>query len=216
MKNWVKMTKNKYYRQFLDTGVIEVINEDGLIKVLNSLKSRFKNEARALLITLYYTGARPTEVMELKAKDIYKTKSFIAVSLVGKKRGLPRVIYLQYKLPLVKELYLYSNSFFEDYVLFNHFKNKYVRTVKTKKGNFKEITTDTDRLRYHFKKWFSILFENGINPYYLRHNRFSKLAMAGASDRELRTLKGAKTSESINFYVHMSKEAGIKTARINK
>jgi len=70
------------------------------------------------------------------------------------------------------------------------------------------------KVRYYFYKWFSVLEIGTIPPYYLRHNRFSKLAMAGASDRELRQLKGSKTFKSIEPYIHLSTEKARKLARI--
>lgn len=192
--------------------MIDTLSVEDLTRVLDSIRHRFRAEARALVITLYYTGARPSEVLELRAKDINKIRGYIAISIIGKKGGLPRIIHFKYSLPLIKELYNYSQSLFSDYVLFNHFRNKYTRVVKRRKG-FKENTSNSDKLRYYFKRWFSVLYEGGVNPYFLRHNRFSRLAMKGVNDRLLRTLKGSKTNKSIDFYVHLSKDASIEVAK---
>ena len=203
--------KNQYYRKFLDTGEFQTINETQLKDVLNRIKSRYKNEARALLILLYYTGARPAEALKIKSMDITKDARYILIKIKGVKRGLPRTIYLKNSNPLIKELYTYASGLFPEMLCFYHFANKYVRTFKTKKGMIKQREETTSKLYYHFCKWFENVID--ISPYYLRHNRFSKLAEKGADLQQLRMLKGSKTMESVMPYIHMTTKSAKDLAK---
>jgi integrase len=206
---------NKHYRQFLDEGIIELVNEEGIIKVLDNLKSRHRAEARALVICMYYTGARPNEVLRLVGKDITLVKNDVIIRLKGSKKGVPRPVYLSYTRPLVKEFYKYASAIFADMFLFWHFRDSYKRTVMTKKGVIERVDYG-NKIRYHFTKWFSCLLDGGVPPYYLRHNRISKLAENGASIEELRMFKGSRTYDSVMPYIHMSTYTAKKISkRIN-
>jgi len=207
------MIKNKQYRQFLDKGIITTLKEEQIEEVLKNLKSSYQKEGRAVVIALYYTGARPNEVLRLKPKDLSREKSYVKVELLPSKRGLPRTVYLPYRKPMVKELYAYAMACFPNQYMFYHFKDSYKRTRLSKKGLPVVTTEITNKLRYHVKKWFTCLFPDGIPPYFLRHNRFSKLTIAGVSDRDIMQLKGSKTIESIRPYQHMSAESAKKTAK---
>lgn len=208
-----KNIKNPHYRQFLDEGIIKPLSEDDILRVLNSIKDKNKNEARALIICAYYTGARPNEILRIKAKDVTKERRYIIVKVAGSKKGLPRSIYLPYKKEMVKEFWKFAQGLNEERFLFFNFRGAYVRRRKNKQGYIIERIEYSDRLRYHFYKWFSVLPIGTVPPYYLRHNRFSKLSMAGVSMDSLRMLKGSRTFASIEPYLHMSSEQAKKVAR---
>lgn len=197
--------KNKHYRQFLDNGVINLLTVEQINQALDNVKGKHRTEGRALLIALYYTGGRPNEVLRLQAKNITNQKSYIIIQIKGSKRGLPRPIYLQNKRKLVKELYKYACSLFPEQLLFFNYKSKYIR--KCKNGDRLEFT---DSLRYYFKIWFKGVVEDPIPPYFLRHNRFSKLSEAGVDDNSLMQLKGSRTFQSIQAYKHLS----VKSAKL--
>jgi len=97
--------------------------------------------------------------------------------------------------------------------LFPHFRSKTKRTnvYYTKKGERKIKNYDyvSNGLWYHFDKWF----EGEINPYFFRHNRFSKLMEAGGTMEEVMFLKGAKSMESVRPYIHMSKKKSEEIAK---
>jgi len=204
--------KNKNYRKFLDQGIIETINEDTIKQALNNIKGKRKKEGRALLITLYYTGARPNEILRLKTESINKDKSYLVIKMPASKNGLPRSIYLQLKKPLIKELYNFCQSIPPNMYLFYNYRSKYTRTRKTKKG-ITQYTEIADSLRYHFNKWFEGIIPESIPPYFLRHNRFSKLSEAGLDMQDIRILKGAKTYNSVMPYLHMSTKSAKKIAK---
>jgi len=200
--------KNQNYRQFLDKGMIKILEVDHLEKALSNITGKHKRQARALLIALYFTGARPNEVLKLKAEDIFKERSYIIVNIEGSKRGLPRPIYLQSKNKFIKEFWLYVKSLHPSMFLFWKFKSQYIRKVKGK-----EYIETTDKLRFHFKKWFENVLPESIPPYYLRHNRFSKLMLKEASLDELRLLKGCKDLRSVSAYQHFNVKLSKKLAK---
>lgn len=204
---------NKAYRQFLDEGIIETLGESDIKKALSNIKGKNVKEGRALLIALYYTGARPNEVLDIKSKDVQKKKSYVLIKVKGSKRGLPRTIYLQYRRPLVKEFYKYACSIFPGMYLFHNFIGHYERTYINKEGEIKTRIDTTDKLRYHVKKWFQGVVKGSITPYFLRHNRFSKLAEKDVRLQDIRMLKGSRTTDSIKYYLHLSSRSAKKIAR---
>lgn len=210
--------KNKHYREFLDNGVMTFLTEEHIEKALNNVTEKYKSEGRALIIALYLTGARPNEVLRLFAKDISKEGSYIKVQIKGSKGGLPRPIHLRYSNKLAKELYAYSRGLFPDMYLFYNYRSSYTRTYilkgKDTRGQVKQIVDISDKLRYYFKKWFKGVLEEAIPPYYLRHNRFSRIAEKGATDDFIMFLKGSKSVESIRPYKHMSTHAAKKVAKL--
>lgn len=205
--------KNAYYVEFLEKGTIQYINPEHIDKaVLQIPKNR--EMAMCLIYTLYLTGARPIEVLNLKAKDVTKDGSYIKIQVSGAKNGLPRPIFVQDKNKYAKHIHDYAKQLMPDMWLHHSFRGKYVRNVLNKKGVVKTYAELSRPVRSNFAKWFkNILGEEPIVPYHLRHNRFSKLSEAGASLEDMRITKGSKTLQSITPYIHMSAERGKKMAK---
>ena len=128
------------------------------------------------MITLFQTGARPNEVLNLKGKDIFKQDSYIIIKMPGSKGGLNRSIFLKSTNGLTKELYNFSRGVFSEMFLFYHYRSNCKRLIKGR-----EYTEITCNLRYHFKRWFTGVIDGSIPPYFLRHNKFSTLAEKGVS-----------------------------------
>lgn len=208
----MKKITNKNYRKLLDEGIITPITEQHISQALHNIKGKHAAEGRALLITLYYTGARPTEILQLKPQHFSKDKSYLKIQVPASKGGLPRPIYLQLKNSMVQELHKYTQTTYPTMHLFKHYIGKHTRTIQTKTG-IKTATETTYKLRYHINKWFEGVIEGSIPPYYLRHNRFSKLAEAGLDLQDLRMMKGSKTYESIIPYLHMSTKTAKNIAK---
>lgn len=197
---------------------MDFFDERHLDQVLSNINScKYSKEASALFICLYYSGARPAEVLELKGKNVYSKGRYIHIEMTGKKRGLSRLIVLkknQYSIQLLQ----YFMSLYPDVLAFKHFigKGKYQVKYKIKStGEFitKEYPCESYKLRYHFKKWTEGILE--IPPYYLRHNRFSKLAAAGVSLTDIQQMKGGKTLSCVQPYVHMSLHTAKRIASKN-
>lgn len=207
------MTKKKQritninYRDFLDNGVIKIIDEKDMeTLIIPSITCRHSiDEAKALNITAYYTGARPVEYLDLVTEDTAIEGPYLKLQLKGSKNGLPRPILLKRKKPLVKMLEAYIKKLHPGMYLFPDFRSSNKRTILTKKGTIKEYNCTTDNLRYWFKKWYKPLFTDSVSPYYLRHNRFSKMSMKGLNIQQIRIMKGARTDASVIPYLHMSK-----------
>lgn len=195
-------------------------------------------QGRALLITLYYTGARPNEVLRLRKKDIskrdtetrinkegqpYEVKSpSVVLMLPGSKKGVTRSLSLDFKEPLIRELFEYTTGILgDDTFLFSQFQStrQHVVPVMQKviearedgshvtryiKVGIRKRLVISDNLYYHVKKWFKGVFEDSIPPYYLRHNRFTKMAEKGALPEDIRLAKGARSIRSVEPYLHMS------------
>lgn len=209
----VQKIKHELYKQFMEKNIIQFVEETDVQKALDqNVTGKHTEEARAMIIIMYYTGARPNEILELKAKDVIHDKSYIKVWLKESKGGLPRTIWLQLKRPMVKEFFNYARKIYDEMFLFSSFRGMYIRTKQCRNGVRTYIET-TDKLRYHFKKWFKNFHEDGIPPYYLRHNRFSKVSAKGGSAEEIRQLKGAKTFSSVVPYLHMSSKMGKSIAK---
>lgn len=197
---------NKHYREFLDTGMITFLTEDQIDLALTNVTGRHKLEGRALLIALYYTGARPNEILRLYGRDIKKEGSYIVIQIPASKHGLPRPVYLQAKLNKAQELYKFAMGVYPDLYIFPNFQSKYTRQV-----GLKQKLELANNLRYYFKKWFKGIFE--VPPYYLRHNRFSNLIAKGATQEEIRFLKGGKSLASVTPYLHLSIASSKKLAK---
>lgn len=206
---------NKNYKKFIEEGVISVLTEGDILRAMNNITGKYTKEARCLITTLYYTGGRPIEVLDVRARDITKDGTFCVIKLRGAKGGLPRPIYLSMKKPLIKELYTYASKLFLDMYVFYHFRGKYVRHTVSKLGVPKVYSEVSRKIRYHFLFWFKDVLDGGVNPYYIRHNRFSKLAERGATMDEIRLIKGAKTYASVTPYIHLSTRGAKKIARLN-
>lgn len=208
---------NPNYRKFLDDGEIDPLQIDHLTRALKNvtgIHGKYITEGRALLIFLYYTGARPIEALKLKAKHIYKDKSYLAMKIPKSKKGKVRIAYLQFHKRHVKELYDYAIGMYEDMFIFWHYRSAYVRVCINKKG---EISSRQDlsntKIGYYIKKWFQGVVEHSISPYFLRHNIFSLLVMAGADESDIKHLKGAKSMDSVEPYLHLSPKKAKKIAK---
>ena len=202
--------KNPTYRKFLDHNELEVLTENDIKTVLDNIHDKEQAQARAIIITLYYTGARPNEVLRLKFKDFSTNKGYLDISLKGSKGGLPRTVSLQLKLEMVKELSHYVRNGHPEMYAFWKYKGKYKRKREGKHG-VKEYTEIADKFRYHFVKWFSVLYPDSIPPYVLRHSRFTQMMIAGLSAEDVRLWKGSKRMDSVTPYLHFSRAQARKS-----
>lgn len=205
---------NKYYNRFLKDGTIdtELLNEEELKKGMERITGKYIQEARALCILLYYSGARANEILRLRAEDIVKDKKnpkYLIVRIPSSKRGLARKLEFLLEKPLIQELYTYSIGLYPKLLLFYHYKSNSTILHKNKKGEIVRYDRTANKLFFHFKKWFP-----DYNIYYFRHNRFSRNIDAGATIEDIRLMKGAKDNRSVFPYSHLSKKTRRKLANI--
>lgn len=202
---------NLKYRNFLDGKFIEFIDEPHIKEVINSISGKNALEARSLIILAYYSGARPEEYLSLKPSDFEIKNKWLYVKIPTLKGGVSRIVLLDTKKELIASLCAYIKTVFPTNYLFMHFRGNYVYRVTTSSGVVKEYPCHSYKLRYFFEKWFS----GDINPYYLRHNRMSKLSAAGTSMQDLQQFKGAKTLASVAAYLHVNTDSAKRIAKKN-
>jgi integrase len=209
--NMSKVT-NKLYREFLDTGQIQTLTDDAIKKALDNITGKNSEQGKALLLVLYYTGARPYEVLKLKSKDIIKENNYISITLTGAKKGLTRPIRLKYRLPLVKQIWSYASKVMPEMYLFFNYQSNYRRTKINNKGELITYHEISAKLRYHFTKWFKDI---DITPYFLRHNRFSRMMQENknCTAEHIRIAKGARSYNSVTPYLHLSKKSSEEIAK---
>ena len=184
------------------------------LKNVKGIRGKFIKEGRCLLIGLYWTGARPAEILEMECKDIQKEDSFITLDIKTLKRGIDRKVYISQHRLGIKELYNYSKSNFPNYKMFFHYKREHHKRVTLPSGEVKDYIETSRAVRYYINKWFDGIVNNDtIPPYYLRHNRLSSAANKGATLLELKYLKGARDIKSINPYLHLDKTKAKKLAK---
>lgn len=207
---------NYNYTQFMKEGIITLISPEQIQQVLNNIEAKYPQEAKALICALYVTGARPIEILRLKAKDVVKEASYFKITLSGSKRGLPRALLIPQRNPFAKLIYNYCQSIHPELYAFADYQSKRTRVKVTKKGESRTYAVLSDNLTYHFKRWFKVLNEHSYPPYFLRHNRFSSLSANGASDSEIQLAKGSRTLASVQPYKHLSQASMKKLARLIK
>ncbi len=203
---------NENYKKFIEEGIIAEIGKAEIEKVLEGVTPPNQEEARALILILYITGARPAEVLQIKSDKVFREGAYVRITIPGVKHGRQRVPYFQYTNKFVREIFNFAQSIPPEMYLFYHFRSNRIKYYQTKQGlrQYKDISNN---IYYWFDKWFSGVFPGSISAYYLRHNRFSKLAMADATMEEIRQLKGSKTIDSIIPYIHLSSKGAKSLAR---
>lgn len=210
--------KNAEYRQFLDKGIITLITPEHIEKVLakvDGIRGKHKLEGRALIIALYYTGARPAEILNIEAGHVERDNTYVKIFIKGQvKRSLPRHILIKRNKPFINELFEYTKLFAPNGLIFHHYRNTYHRSVQTRRQGIIVRDETTNKLYYHLRRWFEDVIN--ITPYVLRHSKFSKLMQKGATAEDIRQLKGARRLDSVMPYLHMSMEKSKKLARLNE
>ena len=214
--------KNKLYLSFLNGEFIQTLNINIIDKVLENInlkQKKHKEEARVLLLLLYYTGARPAEILELKGDHIRKEGRDLIIHILTLKKGVPRTLSISFKKPYINDVWKYTQRIFPTFYLFDHFRSKYERHTFSKpkydkqtnniiaEGIPKTYKETSAKLRNYFKIWFEGITENEIIPYFLRHNRFSIMSEKGASLEQIKLFKGSKTMDSVSPYIHISKKS---------
>jgi integrase len=213
---------NPNYKKFLNGDVIYHIDYDDLAKILSNIKGEYADMGKALVVLLYYTGARPAEALLLKtgtrvngARDpIERDGNHIIVNMPSVKRGKERKLRIPLKKPFVDVLYKYSISMPPSSYYFHYYMGNHERTYNKINGQIATYREISYKLRYWFKKWTKDLKINEINPYYLRHDLFTKFMEKGANESEIKLWKGCTTDASVIPYLHFSKNNMNKLAKM--
>ena len=137
-------------------------------------------EYRAYIATIYLTGARPIEMSLLKRESVKITDDSVLISIETAKNGYPRTLHFSRETPLL-----------EGHIL------PFWATLNEEERAFKKHVST-------YKKMIYRVSGNRLTPYTFRHHRMTKLSMLGAKDQELKYWKGARSTKSIEPYIHYS------------
>lgn len=206
--------KHPRYKEFYDTGIIQLFSHEHFKQVYNNINDPF---GREMFTLLYYTGARPVQLLkDFTTSNISKDGNSLKINMPSAKGGKPFTFYFSMQKFGLTELWRTCQKLPPNTPLFKFYSQNYVRTKTNKKGVVKEYIERSDKFRYYFRKWLSILEENPVPPYFLRHSRFSSMSMEGATSDDIMLVKGATSFESVRPYQHMSKERSKKIQRFIK
>lgn len=218
-------TNDKNYQDFLAGKTFVTIPRKTFIEKLESVKYVHKTDAekpaRIACILLWMTGARPNEVLRLKAGDFTRTSAHLIVQMPGSKGGNSRPIRLPLNDKLVVEIDNFVKDKYPEWMVFwqiqsRAIKNGTTRSFKSKGLNGEEVRKAKryDRkyldISAKFAKSFRQWFDTPV--YYLRHNRFT-VAAEKLSVNDLKDLKGAKSEHSLIKYMHHTEKAGKRIAK---
>jgi len=154
-----------------------LIELSDLIKMLE--KARDKQE-RVALILLYYTGARPSEIVNLKREHVKKFRNLICVNFITTKKGISRTIWMPFN-SLTKEVIELAEKLQPEQPLLPRIRHPW---------NIRDLVYRVS--------------DNTLTAYFFRHNRLTKLANRGFDVYTLRYFKGAKSIQSVEPYVQMA------------
>lgn len=226
---------NEHYLQFLKQNEIDLIETDQLEEWLNKLgdlkhpRKGSIEQSKALLVCVYFTGARPSEIVDLCAKDIeqkkYSRQWVFEVKLKTLKGGISRSIPIP-KNKYSQVLYDYAKKQFPEAFIFYSFRSLCKNNVhwtqnkemivkengETRHETFtenksKEYIRKGKKVNDYISQW------TGYPAYFFRHHRFSYMSDKGASDNDIQFYKGAKSPKSVEPYKHMSTKRKEKLAK---
>jgi len=204
---------NIEYKRFIEEGYINIVDRTEFSAMLERLKHPQIKQARALFILLYYSGRRPSEILQLKAENLKKEGRYIVMVVPTLKGGRFSTLMLPHTNPHIKELWEYCKTMFPEQWLFYSFRSNHKQRFRVKIKGIEELRQYDHlarRLYYWLKKW------TGLPPYFFRHNRFSDMSDKGASLMDIVHAKGAKDPKSAMAYQHLSKKRAKEIAKFIK
>jgi integrase len=216
---------NPQYRKFMDGDYLLIATVDHINKAIDTIKTMRKRNEKELihfLIIIYYTGARPAEILKLNRESFKIEGRELSIDIQTLKRGSPRKNLIPMRHALVKQLWQYVSSLPPYTPIFDKLcasrllpSKKKDGTLSADKNGLQKFHTDTTYKVYnHFKHVFDGTELEGIPPYYLRHSRFTAMSEKGASIQDIKYWKGAKSIDSVNPYMHRSLAQAKKTSRL--
>lgn len=164
------------------------IEREDLLSMIRTVKNRRNQNLIALL---WMSGARPSEIIELKKEDCEVQETKLSLTLVTKKKRKGRWVLgkrtLEFKRPLPPN---------QDKLI--EFVADYLKNCQ--EGLLFPISTRTVE-RIIYKAGRQALRRN-ICPYNFRHTRMSILGSKGATIDELLHFKGSTDIRSVSPYLH--------------
>lgn len=150
---------------------------------------------RHLLTFLYFTGARPAELIELKREDVFYRNNTLSFNVVTLKRKGDRLVRrLDFSTIDRPELIDFWNWI-------KQMPNSFYVFAWLRPPNYSNP-------RMYIKH------NLGLSAYFFRHNINSLLSEAGATKKQRMLFKGAQDERSIIPYDHLSKDERDKIKNI--
>jgi len=186
--------KKRWWKDVQKTGERDLFIT--IVKLKQYLNNCKYNYEKICLILLYYTGARPSELLDLRIKNFGfdrlcdSNKNLIdcvTVVLPTKKSGISRKIFI----PIINEnrdVLEHLTKFLQNY------------NNLTEMRLFPQRWSTVHSIKYAVKR----ATNNELAPYFFRHNRLSLLADDGANLYQLMHFKGAKTPNSVLPYLTLA------------
>jgi integrase len=151
-------------------------------------------QERAWLLILWFTGARPAELLVLVKRDIVIEPDKISFKLHTAKLGKTTEFIARQR-----NLVLQISS-----------DNRLVHDLQT---YLSKLKGDDSRLfTWNVKTGYNVVvyaarkaLGKDLCPYNFRHSRMTLLAEAGASEEQLKRFKGSFTTASVRKYLHVRK-----------
>lgn len=185
-------------------------------------------ECYALMVLLWYTGARPSEIAAFEKEQIYPlndgfTNYAFSVTMVTKKRkdNEYRKIIIPYNELTIKAYqYIFDSApagfyfyAFRGGLGFSTYKTKWktekVIYVRENGKLSPETMIEEKEKTYECHNTLIRRFTNaltGLPPLYFRHHRFSWMARLGATTAQIKLFKGAKDPRSVEGYLQYSEQ----------
>lgn len=158
--------------------IVEKEDAQAMIDRANSLRDKF------IVAILYLTGARTTEILELRKKDIWVEGDSLFIKLRTAKLGRGKGFKVRERI-----LEIPLEAPFTDIIL------KYVKLFENDEAIL--VNVNDSRIRQIVYE----LSDNRFCPYNFRHSRLTKLSRAGATVDELMYWKGGRTIKSVAPYL---------------
>lgn len=168
------------YKREIKEAVIERGEFDGYLKNVHDQNKKL------ILMILYLTGARPSEIILIEKKDITWDDQMASFMIQTKKGGYLRTLHMNRKICYINDIIS----------ILEKMPNGRINHINTPMGIEKMVNRAT---------------LNKYSPYSFRHSRLFKIARSGATIFELMAFKGSKDSKSVMPYVV---KAGIMNSRI--
>jgi len=194
-----EIVKRETVNKFLD----KIIVPGNMVELPNVLQTQLKyeiNRDRALVMVLYLSAARVSEILPLRKNDFdfsQKNSRLYEINMINLKNknrdkkqiGFPADDSFSSEIKkYVKKLKKNMLLFPQRKMTFGYAENKYIDKPMSRTTAYRHIKKYDSKLWCH---WF-------------RHARLSNLSRQGLSDRQLTSISGHASSQMLQVYVNMS------------
>jgi integrase len=175
--------------EYSNAEIEHIIRADEFERIFRNAESR---RDKVWLLVLYLTGARPSEILEMKRNQIIIEGSKITFRIETKK-----LTSRKHRRFMVLKRTLVLN-------LINH--PHYIRTFESYLNRYSENDLIFNFSRRTGNNIVSRICKKALGldlcPYNFRHSRMTVMAERGKTDEELMRFKGARSIKSVRPYVH--------------